>query len=374
MTLLEANIYDNFNPNVLNILDFELPGGAGKVTRPIPKPKALAQALDYELWETGYSYTSSALFSTTVDVGDIVQVKTTEDIPLATTADKTEIAPLSHVYLVTEVDENNRATLKNYFWAMIEGVDIPTVTLNAPNSTILVLLTEVEKTALMHHGLIFNRDLFSQPSKFNRKTESTDAISVAKDIFSSVRYQPTALIRVATYNINSELSQPRDTIEINLSSRTWTRKNITLRIDEALNPAIETETVIERSNYNFAIVYWKDNQDDKYPAQPDLYTIDDNGNVVDMRNYTGDGYNLPEQKLIKTLFYDEGKPTTAQIKAEISGDTIIHKIYFNQDPKLPLYTNDLVTLWYNGISYTGHIADHVITPLTNRLLFVEGYQ
>lgn len=374
MVLLEANIYDNFNPNVLNILDFELPGGAGKVTRPIPKPKALAQVLDYELWETGYSYTSSALFSTAVEVGDIVQVKTTEDIPLAMTEDKTEIAPLSHVYLVTAVDENNRATLKNYFWAMIEGVDIPTVTLNAPNSTILVRMTEVEKTALMHHGLIFNRDLFSQPSKFNRKTESTDAISVAKDIFSAVRYQPTALIRVATYNINGELSQPRDTIEVNLSSRTWNRKNITLRIDEALNPAIETETVIERSNYNFAIVYWKANQDDKYPTQPDLYTIDDNGNVVDMRNYTGDGYNLPEQKLIKTLFYDEGKPTTTQIKAEISGDTIIHKIYFNQDPKLPLYTNDLVTIWYNGTSYTGHIADHVITPLTNRLLFVEGYK
>ncbi|WP_285046639.1 hypothetical protein [Lactococcus petauri] len=374
MKLLEANIFDNFNPNSLNIYDFELPGGAGYVTRPIPKPKALAQVLDYELWETGYSYTSSALFSTTVEVGDIVQIKTVEDVPLATAADKTEIAPLSYIYLVTDVDENNRATLKNYFWAMIEGVEIPTTTLNAPNSSILVRMTEVEKTTLMSHGLIYNPSVFTGVTKFNRKTETTDAESVAKDIFSSVRYQPTALIRIATYDINGQLSQPRDTIQINLSSRTWNRKNIATRIDEALNPSMEIETVVERSNYNFALVYWKADQEAKYPNQPELYTIDDNGNVVDMRNYSGDGYNLPGKKIIKTLFYDEGKPTTAQIKAEITGDTIIHKIYFNQDPKLPLYTNDLVTVWYNGVSYSGHIADHVKTPITDRLLFVEGFK
>lgn len=374
MKLLEANIFDNFNPNVLNILDFELPGGAGKVSRPIPKPKALAQVLDYELWETGYSYTSSALLSTTVEVGDVVQIKTIEDVPLATASDKTERAPLSYVYLVTNVDDNNYATLKNYFWAMLEGVDIPTNFLNSTNGAVLTRITDVTRVALMHHGLIYNPAVFTGITKFNRKSETTDAISVAKDIFSAVRYQPTALIRTATYNINGELSQPRDTIEINFTSRTWTRKNITLRIDEALNPAMEIETVIERSNYNFAIVYWKANQDDKYSTTPDIYTIDDNGNVVDMKTYSGDGYNLPEQKIIKTLFYDEGKPTTAQIKAEITGDTIVHKIYFNQDSKLPLYTNDLVTLWYNGVSYSGHIADHVKTPLTDRLLFVEGYK
>ncbi len=29
------------------------------------------------------------------------------------------------VYLVTSVDESNKATLKNYFWAMIENLDVP---------------------------------------------------------------------------------------------------------------------------------------------------------------------------------------------------------------------------------------------------------
>lgn len=372
--LLEANIFDNFNPNELNIYDFELPDGAGFTTRPIPKPKALAQALDYELWETGYQYTSSALFTHEVEVGDIIQIKTTDDIPLAREENKTENLPLSYVYIVTNVDENNRATLKNYFWAMIEGVELPTTELDGTNGYVLVRMTEVEKLALMQHNLFYNPVIFNGRTKYNRKSETTDAVSVAKDMFSAVKYQPTAIIRTSTININGELSQPRDTVEINFAARAWNRQTITLRVDEALNPSMETETVVERSNYNFALVYWKADADAKYPSQPDLYTIDDNGKVVDMRKYTGDGYDLPDQKIIKTLFYDQGKPTEAQIRAEITGDTIIHKIYFNQDPKLPLYTNDLVTLWYNGVSYSGHIADHVKTPLTDRLLFVEGFK
>ena len=366
MQLLEANIYDNFNPNTLNVVDYTPPGGNTAQLRPLPKPKALAQVIDYELWETGYQYTSSAVFSAPVEIGDIVQVKTISDIPVALSGENVKSIPLSMFYQVNDVDDDGKATMQNYFWAMLEGVDIPTNTLNTTNANVLTRITSVKTTALMHYGLIYNTNTLSGVTKFNRKSDSTDAKSLAKDMFASIRFQPRVFFEPANDD------DGRDTIKVAITSREWSRKNITTRIDEALNPAMETETVVERSNYNYAVVYWKADQDAQYPSSPEVYTINDNGAVVDMNTYTGDGYDLPQQKLITTLFYDEGKPTTAQIKAEITGDTVIHKIYFNIDPKLPLYVNDLVTLWYNGVGYKGYIADRVITPESGRLLFIEG--
>ena len=58
--MLEANVYDNFNPNYYNISDFTLPNGK-KEKRGLPRPKARCQVINYELWETGYLYTSSAI-------------------------------------------------------------------------------------------------------------------------------------------------------------------------------------------------------------------------------------------------------------------------------------------------------------------------
>ena len=55
--MLEANVYDNFNPNYYNISDFNLPNGK-KEKRGLPIPKARCQVINYELWETGYLYTS----------------------------------------------------------------------------------------------------------------------------------------------------------------------------------------------------------------------------------------------------------------------------------------------------------------------------
>lgn len=370
--MLEANIYDNFNPNELNILDFELPGGAGRVARPIPKPKARTQVLEYELWQTGYKYTSSAVFAIDIEIGDIVEVLTTESVPMATTPTVIEDYPLSMVYLVTDVDEGNKATLKNYFWAMIEGMSMPTQYLSGTTGSIILKMIDPTLNNLMTYGFMYNEQLFRQQIKYNRKDDTTEVEGVARDMFRVVKFQPFPTIRKVTYDPDGEVLRPRDTIEMNMTSRTWARTPIVTRVDEALNPVIEYETIISRSNYNYAAVFVKTDPDSNiYVTPPKKYTVNDSGNVVDMGTYTGDGYDLPQQRITKTLFYDAA-PTTAQIKSEISGDTIAANIFFNRDEKLPLYVNDLIEMHYNGIKYTGYVADRVFTPAADRLLFVEG--
>lgn len=370
--MLEANIYDNFNPNELNILDFELPGGAGKVARPLPRPKARTQVLDYELWQTGYKFTSSATFATDVEVGDIVEVLTTESVPVAMTADVVEDFPLALIYLVIDVDENNKATLKNYFWAMIDGMSIPTQFLKGTTGSLLIKMIDPAVNSLMTYGFMYNPDVFKQQIKYNRKSDSTEMTGVAKDLFRIARFQPFPTIRMATYDPDGEVLRPRNTIEIFFAGRRWERKHIYTRIDDTLNPVTEYETLVERSNYNFATVYVKtDPEGTSYDPNAKHYTLDDAGNVVDMSTYTGDGYNLPAQRINKTLFYDEA-PTIAQIRSEISPDTVVANIYFNQDSKRPLYVNDLVPAYINGVYYNGHIADRCFTPKNERLLFVEN--
>ena len=71
--MLEANVYDNFNPNYYNISDFTLPNGK-KDKRGLPIPKARCQVINYELWETGYLYTSSA-FSFYLELPQLEQLQ-----------------------------------------------------------------------------------------------------------------------------------------------------------------------------------------------------------------------------------------------------------------------------------------------------------
>ena len=115
---------------------------------------------------------------------------------------------------------------------------------------------------------------------------------------------------------------------------------------------------------------------DAYPSQPLSYTIDDKNNVINLASYTGNGSDLPQQRLIKTSFFDE-QPTTAEIKALITKDTTVANIFFNQNQLLPLVVNDLIDLYYQGQLYQGYIADRAYFEsdggLRNeRLLFIEG--
>ena len=370
--MLEANVYDNFNPNYYNISDFTLPNGK-KDKRGLPIPKARCQVINYELWETGYLYASSATLTVSVEVGDIVQILFPEVVPIEEALGKKKKLNLDMVYLVTDVDESNKATLKNYFWAMIESLDVPNAITKTKttNSAIIDYLIDPNKNDLMSYGYFFNSSIFAGKATINRKAETSSATDVAKRIFSKVQFQPTTTIQHA-----SSETDPRNLLFIIFASRSWNRKRITTRVDVKQNVAMDTETIVERSAHNFAIVFIKDKATGDYTDAPKMYTAKNNGDVVDYITYHGDGTDLPEIRTPKTLFYDRddhgNPPDISTIKAEISPSTIVTRLIFNQNELLPLYVNDLVDVWYEGKLYSGYIADRVKTEFSDRLIFVES--
>ena len=370
--MLEANVYDNFNPNYYNISDFTLPNGK-KDKRGLPIPKARCQVINYELWETGYLYTSSATLTVSVEVGDIVQILFPEVVPIEEALGKNKKLNLDMVYLVTDVDESNKATLKNYFWAMIQSLDVPSAITKTKttNSAIIDYLIDPNKNDLMSYGYFFNSSIFAGKATINRKAETSSATDVAKRIFSKVQFQPTTTIQHA-----SSETDPRNLLFINFASRNWNRKRITTRVDVKQNVAMDTETIVERSAHNFAVVFIKDKATGDYTDAPKMYTAKNNGDVVDYITYHGDGTDLPEVRTPKTLFYDRddhgNPPDISTIKAEISPSTIVTRLFFNQNELLPLYVNDLVDIWYEGKLYSGYIADRVKTEFNDRLIFVES--
>ena len=368
--MLEANVYDNFNPNYYNISDFSLKNGK-KDKRGLPIPKARCQVINYELWETGYLYTSSATLTVSVEVGDIVQILFPEVVPVEEALGQKKKLNLDMVYLVTSVDESNKATLKNYFWAMIEGLDVPNAITKRTNSAIIDYLIDPSKNNLMSYGRFLNSSIFAGKATINRKAETSSATDVAKRIFSKVQFQPTTTIQHA-----SSETDPRNLLFINFASRNWNRKRITTRVDIKQNVTMDTETIVERSAYNFAVVFVKNKATDDYTDPPKMYTAKNNGDVIDYSTYHGDGTDLPDVRTAKTLFYDRddhgNPPDMSTIKAEISPSTIVTRLIFNQNELLPLYVNDLVDIWYEGKLYSGYIADRVKTEFNDRLIFVES--
>ena len=370
--MLEANVYDNFNPNYYNISDFILPNGK-KDKRGLPIPKSRCQVINYELWETGYLYTSSATLTVSVEVGDIVQILFPEVVPIEEAPGKKKKLNLDMVYLVTDVDESNKATLKSYFWAMIQSLDVPSAITKTKttNSAIIDYLIDPNKNDLMSYGYFFNSSIFAGKATINRKAETSSATDVAKRIFSKVQFQPTTTIQHA-----SSETDPRNLLFINFASRNWNRKRITTRVDVKQNVAMDTETIVERSAHNFAVVFIKNKATGDYTDAPKMYTAKNDGDVVDYITYHGDGTDLPEVRTPKTLFYDRddhgNPPDISTIKAEISPSTIVTRLFFNQNELLPLYVNDLVDVWYEGKLYSGYIADRVKTEFSDRLIFVES--
>ena len=368
--MLEANIYDNFNPNYYNISDFNLPNGK-KEKRGLPIPKARCQVINYELWETGYLYTSSATLTVSVEVGDIVQILFPEVVPIEEAPGKKKKLNLDMVYLVIDVDESNKATLKNYFWAMIESLDVPNAITKTTNFAIIDYLIDPNKNNLMSYGYFFNSSIFEGKATINRKAETSSAHDVAKRIFSKVQLQPTTTIQHA-----SSEADPRNLLFINFASRSWNRNRITTRVDIKQSVTMDTETITERSTYNFAVVFVKNKETDDYKDPPKMYTAKNNGDVIDYSTYHGDGTDLPDVRTAKTLFYDRDEhgnpPDISTIKAEVSPSTIVTRLIFNQNELLPLYVNDLVDIWYEGKLYSGYIADRVKTEFNDRLIFVES--
>ncbi len=343
--MLEFNLYNNFNPNKAS--DFTV--------------KARGVAMNYELWQTGYKYTSTATLSIKAEIGDVVEILIDDSYTLATNEIKTEKFDLNLLYIITDVDDSNKATLKNYFWAMIDGVEVPTSILNGSSLSLLNTITNPKIVSLVNNGLIANNNELSQQVKYNRKSDTDTAEKIAKDMFRVIKKQPFVVIR------NNE-------IKTVLASRTWDRQVIETMISGVQNPSVEFETIIQRSNYNFLNAYVKSN--DAYPSQPLTYTIDDSNNVINLSSYSGNGSDLPQQRLIKTSFFDE-QPTTAEIKALITKDKTVANIFFNQNELMPLVVNDLVNMYHQGQLYSGYIADRAYFEsdgglINERLLFIEG--
>ena len=344
--MLEFNLYNNSNPNKAS--DFIV--------------KARGVAMNYELWQTGYKYTSTATLSIKAEIGDIVEVLINDNYTLSTTAIKVEKFDLNLLYVVVDIDDSNKVTLKNYFWAMIDGVEVPTSILSGSSLSVLNTITNPKIVGLINNGLIANNSELQQQVKYNRKSDSDTAEKIAQDMFRVIKRQPFIVIR------NNE-------VKTVLASREWYRQTITTMISGVQNPSIEFETLIQRSNYNFLNAYVK-KEDETYPSVPSSYTIDDNNNVVNLSSYTGDGSDLPQQRLIKTSFFDE-QPTTAEIKALITKDMTVANIFFNQNELLKLYVNDLVNMYYQEQLYQGYIADRAFFEsdgglINERLLFIEG--
>ena len=344
--MLEFNLYNNFNPNKAS--DFTV--------------KARGVAFNYELWQTGYKYTSTATLSIKAEIGDIVEVLLDDSYTLATSETKTEKFYLNLLYIVIDIDDSNKATLKNYFWAMIDGVEVPTSILNGSSLSVLNTITNPKIVSLVNNGLIANENELQQQIKYNRKSDSDTAEKIAKDMFRVIKKQPFVVIR------NNE-------IKTVLASREWYRQTITTMISGVQNPSIEYETIIQRSNYKFLNAYMK-KEDETYPSQPLSYTIDDSNNVINLADYQGNGIDLPQKRLVKTSFFDE-QPSTAEIKALITKDATVANIFFNQNQLLPLVVNDLANMYHQGQLYSGYIADRAYFEsdgglINERLLFIEG--
>lgn len=363
--LAEYNLYDNFNPNIMEQKREQISSGI-VVPSGYDMPKARGVLIDFECFQTGFEYTSKATLTTNAEVGDIVELLTIEDNSLATSPNTKISNKLSIWYIITTIDEANKATLQNYFWYMIEGSSFPTKQITGTAQQAWTIIAGTSRKQLMHWEQMANWDETANLTiKFNMKDDTVEIKKLAKDLFSRLQLEPITF----SYNL---WGTKRPGLQQGLLTDEWKRQRKITMIDDNSNPAIEKVVVTERSNYNYAKVFIKVPNTDYYPTNSIDYTINNLGNVVKMSNYTGDGLDLPEQRIIKTLFYDEA-PTDSQIKSEIAQDSILSKIYFNNNPLYPLQVNDLVKVWYKGTEYNGHIADRCFTSSgIDRLTFMEG--
>lgn len=360
---LEYNIYDNFNPNIME-RDW-IPGMENIEVKGYPKPRARGAIMDYELYQTGFEFTSSGTLTTEANVGDVVEVLTTIDATfwLETGQWKNK---LSIWYVITAIDENNKVTLKNYYWYFIEGASnsskgVPT---NGAATFSYMVNKNTGAKQIMSWGVFVNYKIAGIQLKYNIKDDTVDFENLSKLLFAKLQFEAQAISITMPEPLNNRLM-------MSLVCNEQTRTIQTSRIDIAQNPAIETIVTTERSNYNYVRVLYKDN-DSIVSTTTEDYTINDAGQLVKMSDYTGSGYDLPEQRTVKTMYYEfDEKPTEAQLLSEVRGDSIVHKIYFNQNELQPLAVNNLVDLWYEGKLYKGHIADRCFTPLNDRLTFIE---
>lgn len=357
--LLEINIYDNISPNKY----LKASGDENK----LPKPKARSTILDYELFETGYEYTSSGIIAYgDVSVGDVVEVLYQGEYVGHYSTGNPMSFKKSFWYVITALDENNKATMQNYYWYNIEGNEIPNFG-NLFNNAYDAILTGKQSASgqVMFWDIIISLEYFNPIAlKQNIKGDTVPIIQVVKEAFRKTQIQPLTV---------RDAKPGGEVLSQMILPITIPRQRVVTKIDIAQNPAMEEVVITTRSNYNTLRFHYK-NADGNWVTQPRVYTLDKNNNLVRLdriNDWTGDPNDLPHSRSVKTTFYDE-LPADSVIRSEITGDTTTKKIYFNQNPKRPLRINDLVGLWWDGIYYEGSIVDISHTQQGERCTFIQG--
>lgn len=390
--MIEVEVYDNFNKNILLYRKSNT-----TFSKPLPRPKAIGVAIDYEFYVSGHDYTSTAVLSCSVQAGDMVQIKTNQKRREPRDFGGTKLSEYIEIlYLVTAVDENNKATLQNYFYAMLENRQIPTsiyYNVWADYLNFMIWNIDDRDTNYIFHNIFYSKAFLDLPDnkrplpKYGFKSESIDLTDVCRKLQNSFKFQVTASIDWITYTYDNTIDGvfypagiPIPFVGLDLGFSVG--EPIETRIDATQNVINEDVIYIDRSNYNRVICYYKPEdpnnpgqpkEDSDYITTPLIYTLREDGTVIDPYTYNSPvhGLDLPSQVFTKTVFYDI-KPTLAQVKTEINGDTILKKFTFDSNKLQPLTVNDPVKLWYAGKSYDGHICDMVLTENGVRLVFLES--
>lgn len=361
--MLEVNVFDNFNPN-----RFLYSNGA--VLSGFNAPRARSVILDYELFETGYEFTSSGIIPLKeLYVGDCVEVLLQGEYSYTKNGANVVVGKRSIWYVITDIDENNKATLQNYFWHFVEGNDFPVFGSSYNNAEFLLLqLTTATTPTVMRWFNEIDLQFFSeQKIRQNVKAETVDIKSLLVELFRVTGVQPMAISRYIDYAGARQIG-------FFITPDTLPRALTTTRLDINQNVAVEEVVVTQRSNYNTLRIFWKEEGSETFLPQGQSWTLKTDGTVqrISQGQYVGTGEDLPAQRRVKTMFYDS-YPTVAEIRSEITGDTTTKKLYFDQNPSQPLHVNEYVGLWYNGDYYTGFIVDTVRTESgKERCVFLQN--
>lgn len=361
--MLEVNIFDNFNPNKFLYNN-------GTVLSGFNTPRARSVIINYELFETGYEFTSTGIIPVKdLYIGDCVEVLLQGEYSYTKNGTNVVVGKRSIWYVITDIDENNKVTLMNYFWYFVEGNEFPTFGSAYNNAEFLILqLTTATTPTVMRWFNEVDLQFFSeQKIRQNIKSETADIKSMLVELFRITGVQPITISRYIDY-------AGARRIGFFITPDVLPRKITQTRLDINQNVSMEEVIVTQRSNYNTLRIFWKETEDGDFLPQGETYTLKTDGTVqkISQGAYVGTGEDLPSLRKIKTMFYDQ-KPTIAEIRSEITGDTTTKKIYFNQNPLQPLKINEYVGLWYEGSYYSGFIVEIIhLESGEERCVFLEN--
>jgi len=346
-----------------------------------PTVRTRCQTLEFEFWETGYKYTSSAILTKKAQVGDILIVLTDESYEIQMNVEHEFVYDKSFIYLVTDFDdESNTATLQNYFWASIEGMEFPKSNLSSSGSFGNVIanctLSTMTNGQLPIMSYISSEAFWEMPASFNVKDDTFDATSLMQKACRKVRASPLVVLQRPHWNFEDLVDDTE--ILCTFNSRDFVtdeRPLRELRIDESFDVQIDTEIDTARSDYNFVNVYLDTSAEDAdQPVYTFQYSMTADATTyapVKNPNDSTATFTPPYQRKVKTMFYDRDKmPSDAEAFSEITADSV-YRVYQFDIKKIDIEINDLFKIYHGDDTVTGYIADIQHTAQGSRAMFIQ---